>query len=337
MEDFTLAEKTRWHHVPMAREPRLGDILAVIKSALLLKRLRPQTIVCGTPKASLIVLLAGCLVRVPNRTYVLHGLRLEGAQGIARVLLWILEAITLASATQVIPVSDSLKQAVQRNRLPRTRNLHSIGSGSANGVDTFRFKPADRESIEDQRRAYGISDDAFVAGFVGRISHDKGVPMMTDVFRRLLDRYSNLYLVLVGPEEVNHPAHREELDKLLSLPRVIQMPFQENIEKIYQILDVAILFTRREGLPTMVLEAAACGVPTIATNATGTVDAILHGKTGLLVPQGNTHAAIEAVVSILDNEVVRKQMSENARVFVEEKYERQQVVACWCEFILSLP
>jgi glycosyltransferase involved in cell wall biosynthesis len=93
----------------------------------------------------------------------------------------------------------------------------------------------------------------------------------------------------------------------------------------YRGIDVLCFPSVREGLPNAVIEAAACGVPTVAWNATGLPDAIVNNETGFLVPIGDVAAMTERLVTILSSDAERSRLSRSARAFVERSFEANHV------------
>lgn len=91
-------------------------------------------------------------------------------------------------------------------------------------------------------------------------------------------------------------------------------------------MDVLVLPSWREGFPNVVLEAAASGVPVVATNCTGSCDAVVAGVTGLLIPPGKPGAISEAVLTILGNPERARAIANAARAWVAENYDSRYVM-----------
>ena len=292
------------HPLPMQREIELRtDARALAQWIRLLRELRPDVLNIGTPKAGLLGTIAGWLVRVPRRVYIMRGLRLEGARSLPqRSVLWLAERLTVLLATDVVCVSPSLRDEAASWRLFGRRRPVVLGIGSSNGVNPDRWDPdlaaADRDAV---RKEWHAAEDDLVVGFVGRISYTKGVPDLLEAFRMVED----LPVVLV----LDRPDEDEALRPVLAAlgERVVRLDeWATDLADAYVGMDVLALPTDREGFPNVVLEAALAEVPTITTRATGARDSVVPGVTGWLVDVGSPPQLAEAIrACVRDRDAVR--------------------------------
>jgi glycosyltransferase involved in cell wall biosynthesis len=287
----------------------------------------------STPKAGLLGSIAAWLCNVPTRVHLLRGLKLETARGIKRVILLCTERISARCAHVVICNSQSLLARVREFRIAPEEKLTVLGKGSSNGVDTQRFRPA----ASQIRKRLGISMDVPVIGFSGRLTRDKGLPELIESFESLLPQMPNAYLLLVGWFDAAEDALDYSLrERIESHPRIILTGFVNDTSPFYRAMDVLVLPSWREGFPNVLLEAAASGVPVIATNCTGSCDAVVSGVTGLLVDPGNSAALCESVLNLLRNEARRRSMAEAARAWVTANYESREVLGRMVTFYRNL-
>lgn len=315
------SQSVTYHQLPMVREPSPSrDLVGLFRWAWLLWRLNPDLIVAGTPKAGLLGTVAAFLVRVPARVYMLRGLRLETETGLKRRLLVAMERMTAATATRVVAVSNSLALEFVAERLAPCDKIVVIGSGSSNGVD---LDPVQAKTHVDSQGRCGPP----VVGFVGRLHRDKGIPILLGAATRLLDAGIDLNLLLVGPEEP--PGYLVEcLDQHdLASSKVHWTGAVQDPEAYYSRMDVLCLPTMREGFPNVVLEAAAQSVPTVASNVTGCVDAVIHDETGLHFDAGDPRDLAKKLDALLSDPHKRHLLGKQARARVEREFGRQLVWA----------
>jgi len=322
----------------MEREPNPGaDLLSLIRWIRVLHRISPDVVVVGTPKAGLLGGLAGWVLRVPRRIYELHGLRLESASGIFRKLLRFSERASCAFSHEVVAVSESLRNVVIDERITSNEQVLVVGCGSPNGVDIEHFEDqsADETAKEALRRQLRIDPDEKVVVFVGRLTADKGVGALAEAIAEI-DAADPVHLLAIGgidgPSGVEGMAHLRRV-----VPRLTIVGEVDDVAPYLAIATLLCLPSRREGLPTVVLEAFAAGVPVVATAATGVVDLVHDGKTGLLAPIDDAQALSRALRRALDDPTIRSDFARESKELVSREYAGDVVRARWVEFLLMGP
>ncbi len=322
--------------VPIAREIRpLSDLASLFRLLRAVRRLAPDIVSAGTPKAALLGLAAARLAGVPVRVHTLRGLRLETAAGLKRRLLAAAERATARCATHIVCVSPSLRRRYLDLGLADPDRTTVLGHGSSNGVDLERFSPAsagdDRGGGSERLRAeLGLAAGAPVVGFVGRLTRDKGIADLADAFfDEILVRFPRARLLLVGDFEAGDPVSAATRRRLAGDGRVARPGFVEDPAPYYRLMDVLALPSYREGFPNTPLEAAASGVPVVGYAVTGTVDAIEDGVTGALVPAGDRRALAGALCAYLEDPERRRRHGLAARRRVEQYFDRRSVWEAW--------
>ena len=334
LEGIAQSEHVGAYAIPMERGlSPFADVVAFVRIFRLLTRLSPEIVEFSTPKAGLLGSVAACLCRIPTRIYLLRGLKLETARGLKRWLLLSAERIASSCAHTVLCNSRSLRVRALALGIAPASKLVVLGEGSSNGVDLSRFAPGPSLA----RQKLGIPREAPVIGFVGRLTADKGLPELLEAFAAILGREPRACLLLVGWFD----AAEDALDvgmraRIEGHPRIICTGFVADTAPYYSAMDLMVLPSWREGFPNAVLEAAASGVPVIATHCTGSRDAVIPEVTGLLVPPGYPDAICEAVVGLLRAPDRCRRMSAAARRWVAETYEDRKVLGMAIDFYLNL-
>lgn len=310
--------------LPMARSiSAVLDLRALVTWVSFLRELRPQMVVAGTPKASLLAMLGSRIAGVPARVYVIHGAVWDGASGLRRHVLEAAERVTLDASTSQIAVSDSLARMVQARGLAR-RAPQVLGSGSFCGVDVDRFSPAPQHPTERPTMI-----------FIGRLHRDKGVDALLRVLQRVR-AHVDARLLVVGSLDETMPPDDATMRALHQSEHVEWVGEQVDVVPFLRKADLLLFPTRREGLPQVPLEAQACAVPVVSWRATGVIDAVRDGFTGVLVPFADEVALADAATDLLRNEASRTEMARNARMWAEARFSEPMVAARNADFLEAL-
>ena len=316
-------ENVKYKTIAMKRDISLkDDISGLLKFLYLFAKERPQIIHCNTPKASLLGLTSGYLTRVPTRIYYIHGLRYEGAVGKKRQLLVALEKLNCFCATDIIAVSHGIKQKVEQQLTKKP--VRVIHNGSANGLDINEFSNHNYNA-KIIREEYGISENDFVFGFVGRLVKDKGIGELVGAFNQLEQK--DIKLILVGKYEPDlDPLSQETLQIIKSNPNIIEVGFQKDVKKFLSIMDLFVSPSHREGFGVAVLEANLMKVPVLVSNITGHSEIVTQGINGFFVNPKNVQDLQEKMNYML---VIKEQLIEMKNACREEvmkKYDHNDVL-----------
>jgi glycosyltransferase involved in cell wall biosynthesis len=318
--------------IPMERDvSALKDLRSLGRIWQLLRRVRPALCNAGTPKAGFVVTVAAWLARVPCRVYTMRGLRLETARGPKRYLLYAAERITCTCAHRVICVSPSLRDRAVAMKLVSASRALVLASGSSNGIDARRFvpTPARVKRAAEIRRELTLGSGP-VIGYIGRFTRDKGVADLIAAFDQIRRQLTGVSLLLIGNDEPGDTMDAEVRARIDAGLGIRAIPFQSDIAPYYLVMELFVLPTHREGFPNTVLEAQAAERPVVTTMATGAIDSVVDGKTGTLVPVGDSEALAEAIVTLLTHPAKARSMGLAARERVEREF-RQEIV--WTELV----
>ncbi len=317
LDEFGRDMQIEAHAVAMSRRiTPLADLAALWRIVRVIRQVRPTIVDAHTPKGGLLAMVASALCRVPVRIYHQHGLPLVTATGPKRGILRWSERTSCQLAHQVLCISTSLREVLIAEGLCPPGKIKVLEHGSIDGVEAGRkFNPAviSAQSAEGGRARNRIPRGALVIGFVGRIVRDKGLIELARSWRVLREEYPSLHLLVAGPFESEDPIPADVEETLRSDPRIHLAGMVHDMPSIYRTLDLLVLPTYREGFGTALLEAAAMGLPVVATRIPGCVDAVRDGETGLLVPVRDAEALTAAIRRYLGDPELRRQHGANGR------------------------
>lgn len=315
-------------NVPMERGiAPLKDLATLWRLWRVMSSLRPAVTNVGTPKAGLLGGLAAWMNRVPCRFYTLHGLRFETTRGAKRRLLIQMERLACRLAHRVICVSPSVRELAVASGLATPEKAIVLASGSCNGIDASRFAVNPRliQRATALRRQLGIPEKATVILFIGRLTADKGIPELVEAFSRLDEQVSDVRLLLVGCFEEEDPLPLDTRQRLEKHPHIVFAGAVQDTPTVYAAADIVVLPSHREGLPTVVLEAQAAGKPVVGASATGIVDVITDGETGLLFPVGDVAALTNALTRLIKDTILARKLESAGQKRVDHEFQQGQV------------
>lgn len=312
--------------IPMVRHISLiRDFSCLLKFIFLFLRERPLIVHGNTPKASLLSMLAACIVRVPVRIYMCHGLRYQGTHGTFRKILMRMEKLTCACATEVLCVSDGVRKTLILDGISSFSKSVVLGAGSAAGLDFEYFNPACVDANR-MRKELGIPHDDFVFVFVGRIVTDKGINELVDAFKRLSEESTHVHLVLVGNEENKlNPISDYSREIITKNEHIYAIGRRSDVRPYLLGADAFVFPSYREGFGMVLVEANAMGLPAISSDIIGCNEIILRGKNGDLIPPRDTDVLYSKMKEWVDHPQIVREMSSNARFIVKQRFDQEIV------------
>lgn len=284
---------------------------------------KPTIVHSTTPKAGMITSLAAFFSRVPIRLHTFTGQPWVSLTGVNKFLARLGDLIIGKLCTFCYADSASQVDFLLENRIVDSAKIKVIGAGSLSGVDLVRFDPSrfnegDRLNL---RENLGIPCDAVILLFVGRVTADKGIGELIAAFLSLKSSNSNVHLVLVGPiEDKESKFGNYYLDDLSVIKEVHFVGYTSTPELYMYSADILCLPSYREGFGTVVIEAAAMKLPTIASDIYGLRDAVVHNQTGILCTPRDISSLYNAINSLVKNEELRIRMGCNAQKRVVKEF-----------------
>ncbi|PVD50623.1 hypothetical protein DC498_18685 [Terrimonas sp.] len=303
------------------------DLVQLFKIINILKKEKPDIINAGNPKSGFLIMLACYFAGYSNRIFTLHGLVSDSKSGLFKAIMTITERISCGIAKKVIVVSPSLKiHAEQRNILKPDKGL-IIGKGSNNGIDLQKFSKTVPVINMSQvlKNKYSLNDNPFVICFIGRLTKDKGIDILFNAFNQLVKKYDNIRLLIAGPVIPENPFSVGFMEQLNKDPKVVFMGEVSDIVPVYAMADVLVLPSFREGLPNVLLEAAAMEIPVVASDIPGCKDAVKMEYNGLLFEKGNVDALVNNIEQLINNPDLREIYGRNGRLFVTSDFDNIKI------------
>jgi glycosyltransferase involved in cell wall biosynthesis len=331
----------RAHGIAPIVIPQLGrdlsarnDVIALATLYRLFRRLRPHIVETHTAKAGTLGRLAALLAGVPVRVHVFHGHVFHGYFSPARTRLFLeIERALARATTRIIALGD-----VQRRELlaygvgtPQTVVSIPLGFRLQPFMDAGRWRGALRAEL-------GLPlepEQAPLVGIVGRLVPIKAHEVFLAAARHILDQIPQAHFLVVGGGE--REAELKALAAELRLGSHVHfLGWRSDTPRIYADLDVVVLTSDNEGMPTSIIEAMAAGRPVVATDVGGVRSLVHHEQTGLLVPRRDAAAVAGACLRLLRDAARRRELGRAARAAAYPEYDLATLLGRMTDFYSRL-
>lgn len=296
--------------ISMARGIDFSAISSIFQFIKIFRKEKFDIIQYSTPNASFYASIAAFFVGTKIRRYSQCGIRYVAFDGIKKRVFKIFEKITCKLSTQIKAQSPKNMQFAIDEGLCEKDKISVIGIGGTIGVDLAQCRSFDNNEVKKElRERYGIPQDAFVYGYVGRVNVDKGINELIIAFNKNAKDDENIYLALVGMFDETNPISDENLEISKNHPRII-ITGNVDFNKVYThmaMFDVLVHPTYREGFGKVLQEAMGVGLPIITTNVPGPSEVVENNVSGILCEVKNSDDLAEKMLMLRkDSELLEK-------------------------------
>lgn len=279
------------------------------------------------PVAGALGRVAAWAARKPIVIYTAHGFYFheQMPRWARRLVVWVEKFLCCITDLVFTQSSEDAVTAVREAICPQDKLL-CIG----NGVDTTRF--AIKPGSNGTRESLGLYAQDKVVGFVGRLVGEKGIMELGEAMNMVLKAVPDAKLLIVG-DTLNGDRDKKAKKALQSMldhdglaRRIVFTGFVEDVASAMAAIDVFVLPSHREGMPRTIIEAMASSKPVVATNIRGCREEVVNEVTGLLVPVKNPKALAEAIIRLLSNPELARQMGAEGRRQACEHFDERIVL-----------
>jgi glycosyltransferase involved in cell wall biosynthesis len=311
-------------HATRAMDPR-QDAQAFRELYQLFRELQPDIVHTHNPKPGVYGRIAARLARVPAIVNTVHGLYAQPEdRWRKRAVVYSLERVAAACSHMELVQNPEDVETLARLGIPR-RKLRYLG----NGVDLSRFHPArvDADRRQAVRARIGAGPDDIVCGAVGRLVWEKGYRELFAAAARLQRDAPAVRIVVVGGAD-SHKADALGPRDIAAGQRagVTFTGDCTDVVELYAAMDLYVLASHREGFPRSAMEAAAMGLPVVATDIRGCRQVVDHGVTGMLVPVRDAAALTGAIARLASEPETRIRMGRAAHTKACNEFDDRRVI-----------
>lgn len=315
----------------MSRGVSPKDLLTVpLKLRKIFKKNRFDVIYYMSPNASLYASLAGKAAGIKTRIYSQCGIRYVSFSGIKRFIFKLVERFTCHCSTHVKSQSPKNMEFALSERLCNQKKISVVGIGGTVGVDLKKCRSFDHAAARAElREKYGIAQDAFVYGYVGRINADKGINELIQAFAQVSAGEQKPYLMLVGMLDEANPIRPENLAYAKENSQIVltgNVP-PDMVYAHMTVFDVLVHPTYREGFGKVLQEAMGVGVPIITTDVPGPSEVVENGVSGILCRVRDPENLAEKMIALHNNKPLRDSLSKAGIARAERYFDRPIMLA----------
>jgi len=264
--------------------------------------------------------IAARLAGTPAIVHTLHGIHyLHYRNPLLRRLYVLLERRYSRFTDRLVLVCQSDLRRARRYRLAPEGKMTVI----LNGLDVRPMAKA--ADLARRRSELGWTPGRPVVGTIARLHRQKGISHLLQASRRILKAVPETRIVVVGDGPQSDRMRRDALRLGLG-ERCLFLGAREDATALLALFDIFVLPSLWEGLPFVLVEAAALGKPIVATAVDGVPEILEEGQTGLLVPPGDSEALANAVIRLLRDKDEAGRLAEKARSLVPPRFPLRRMV-----------
>ena len=298
----------------------LKDFLSLFRLIRLIKKQKYDIVHTHSSKAGIIGRWAAWVAGVPIIVHTVHGWGHHDQQSpIIRKFYILLEKLTLKITDKLIVVSHKNIDKGLKDGIGTYKDYSVIRSGIE--LDSFGNPKIDKITM---RKKLGIPEDSIVIGTVIRLSPQKAPLDFIKAAGILASKVNNIYFVIVGDGPLRDNVIKAAKDNDI-YDRLIMTGLRRDIPEVMNCFDIFVLSSLWEGLPRVIPQAMATGLPVVATAIDGSAEIVKDSQNGLLVQAGKPESIADAVSKIFENPELKAVLKQEALKTVDE-YSAEKMV-----------
>ena len=307
------------------------DLCAAVRLYALFRRLRPDIVHTHTAKAGFLGRCAARLTGVPVVVHTPHGHNLYGYGG--QEISWCLRKVEQWAARYTdayIALTELEKDDLLRYRVSSAEKIQVISQG----IETGSCVP-ETQDHEAYRKACGFGPGDRIVGMTGRLEPVKGPRYFIEAAAQVAKGNPGVKFLLAGEGSLRK-ALEDDIVRAGLTGRCALLGWQEDMDRIFSILDILVLPSLNEAVGMVLIEAQSRGVPVVATKVGGVPEVVKDNETGVLVPPGDPLALARAIEGLLSDDTKRKRMGEAGRAWMQGRFKKEEMLRRTEELYLRL-
>ncbi len=312
----------------MKRTPNLkSDREAYRKIKEIIREYKPDIVHTHASKAGALGRRAAFACKVPVVVHTYHGHVFHSYFSAIKTRLFKLIETRLAKkSTGIIAISDIQKKELWKDhKICPEHKIKVIPLG----FDLGKFRVDLPEKRSETRKKYGLDEKEVAVAIVGRLAPIKNHDFFLTLVESLLAKgikHARFFIVGDGELKAEIEARSKAINQQYG-EKIVLTSWITDIASFNAGMDIICLTSNNEGTPVSLIEAQACDVPVVTTDVGGVRDIVSEGETGYIIPKGDLKQFAEKLGLLIENEEIRRKMSQNGWNFVREKFHYTRLVA----------
>jgi glycosyltransferase involved in cell wall biosynthesis len=275
--------KIQFHFLEIRRKVNLYKTIQVsLKIRQIIKHIKPDLVHCHFTTG----IFPTVLFKLKKTSYwgTFHGLGFNATTGIKQILFTVIEVFSCFRLNKIFVLNDKDYRTLIRLFPQKVIKYKSLGVGC--DIEIFEKDYYSSNERDQLREKLGIQKHHTVIAFTGRFVNFKGFDIVIKTFIKLLEKYPNQFkLILMGGEDIVHKTglNDDEFFFYKNNTEVLKIGYTNYVNKYLSISNIFFFPSKKEGIPTCVLEALSIGLPIIAFNERGNNDIVINNYNGLLI------------------------------------------------------
>jgi glycosyltransferase involved in cell wall biosynthesis len=311
----------------MKRKPSFyEDRKAYKRLKEIIREFKPDIVHTHASKAGALGRKAAHALKVPIIIHTFHGHVFHSYFGNFKTRVYkFIERKLAKQSTGIIAISNLQKEELSNN--------HNICSGKKItviplGFDLDKFHNNLEEKRFLTRTEYSLTDDEVAVSIIGRLAPIKNHSLFLEIIELVSQKTTKKIAVFIVGDGTERTSIERKIEnmQLGSNVRFILTSWIKNIDCFNAGMDILCLTSNNEGTPVSLIEAQAANIPVISTDVGGVRDIVDDGITGFIVPKNSKEKFSEKLLLLIENEKMRKTMSQNGWTFVKNKFHYTKLV-----------
>lgn len=295
------------HQVDFARSPLKYQNLTAYRQLIhLMKEMRFDLVHCHTPVGGVLARLAAHKTHTGSVVYTAHGFHFfTGAPLLNWMLYYPVERFLAKYTDLLITINEEDYKRAQKFPAKRVRRIHGVGMS----LD-IEEKLSDAQ-VQMQKESMGLKPSDFIIVSAGELNANKNQIMVLEALAKI--RKQNYRYLICGKGPLQEKLKGYVKGHFME-ESVCFLGYRKDLDRILQMADVFVMPSKREGMPTAVMEAMKYKLPVIGTNIRGNNELIVDGETGYLIAGNAIEEMAAKIEKMMEEPRLKRQMGENARI-----------------------